>query len=798
MTTIDLREWRGLVSAPGLLSREPASQELVVNWHFPAPGKMRKRRGNRRLAGNAGGPVWKLHSSHMLGQQLLAHIGSTAGGNSIRVGDGTAALTTLPAIDGGPATRGMAPRMAFANTRKSHYATADEGVFRLESDLKKSRFAGMPRGRSPSYDSFPPGTLLPVGYARSYRVTIHRLTADGEELGGAPTGRTTAANSAYLGGGLSTADPVVSIQVPLEFGTTTTAIDNTYFWRLWAGRTFNEAGGELGDDEMYLVTERYFTAADIATGFISYTDVTPDSFLLSSPRLHTNLQNFSPGEAGLRQGIVNEDGPPPRANCLAYWNDVLWYADIDWRPTITVSLLANLASGDTVDVETAKGTLTLTAGVDFAPVTTAPTAAQNTRATLNRLAASLNIRSAQGGYGFTAHCVGTGTTQPAVLFLEHARPGGLLRFGGGSAYTKWQGLDGYQLGAEASTRAASNGLAYSKPLRGDAVPPINTLFADSSDATILALVPLRERMLVFTDKGIYQVTGRTTFDFSVSEFDLGKRLIGRELVAMCDERVYAWCHEGILEIDDGGVRDVSAPIGATVESVTLASFAKPRESRQALSKYGYAVGYRNRHQVRFYFPQTDAPTLVVGCPTWLSFDTQTRCWSQGQFNLTTFDGWLDARACAVVRLYDDLVIHGSWSTGADTSLFLESWANDPALDYLEDTRSGSSAPVVSSMVLQVQTPKPGAAVHWQQTVLTFEDDGDLYAMPSVVSVGINNGTIHTALPEETQVRIEPDFGARRQSSARVLLTHSQAEPCGLVGVALTYEGGTEFARRLNP
>ncbi|MEG7677105.1 hypothetical protein U2060_15300, partial [Listeria monocytogenes] len=71
----------------------------------------------------------------------------------------------------------------------------------------------------------------------------------------------------------------------------------------------------------------------------------------------------------------------------------------------------------------------------------------------------------------------------------------------------------------------SNLLRFSKPLRADAVPPINVLSVGNADSRILRVMPFRDRMLVFTDAGIYQVTGRTFADFSVFPFDLGYRLM---------------------------------------------------------------------------------------------------------------------------------------------------------------------------------------------------------------------------------------------------------------------------------
>jgi hypothetical protein len=53
---------------------------------------------------------------------------------------------------------------------------------------------------------------------------------------------------------------------------------------------------------------------------------------MSSPTLHTNQFNFPDAEAGHQaRAWLNEDAPPPLANDICEWNDVLWYGDCSAR-----------------------------------------------------------------------------------------------------------------------------------------------------------------------------------------------------------------------------------------------------------------------------------------------------------------------------------------------------------------------------------------------------------------------------------------------------------------------------------
>lgn len=807
---IDLTSFAGLVTAPGMLERNPASCVDVVNWEFPAPGVIRKRRGQARQPGNTGGPVWKLLTSRLMGNNVLAHVGTGTSGTQLRYGDGSAALTALTVVDGDNLERQRETRMQGAVCQRNHYVTSDVGVARVESTMTTAAYAGMPRGQGPSVNpSLVSGSSLADGYARAYRVTWHKQDADGVELGGAPTSRWVVANRSYTSGYVGSAMGArCRFLVPHEFATLSTALTTSYYWRLWGTRTYDEANGQLGDDEMLLVSEAYLTAPDIAAGVVTYDDSTPDSFLLSSPRLHTNLYNFPPGEEGLRQGVVNEDGPPPIANDVAYWQDCMWYADIEWRPRFTAALISNLANNDTVTLAVDAGVLVLTAktvpvGVDdFRIVTAAPTTAINIRETTAAMCAAICARAKAYGYGITAHTTATGGTLPGLFFVESSKPQPSGMGFASSVASKFQFFDGMNASINAPTGAATNGLVFSKPLRADAVPPINVLTAGPADSRILRIVPFRDRLLVFTDYGIFQVTGRTFADFSVFPLDLGYRLMGRDLVATCDEKVYAWCFEGIVEIDDGGVTVVSAPIEPTIEAALLAlGSPAPSQGYSIVAALGYATAYRNQHQVRFHFPEVDSSSYVNGCYAWLAFDTRTRAWTKGAFTKLDANDFVDNRSCAVVRFGDDLICYGNWSNGGDTRLFLER-RSYTATDFKDDTNEGTEQPVESSLSLQFQLPEQSGAQHWQQTLVNWDASEQWWrTRPSAVGIGHTTeetGVSQAVTVTSNQTRCEPTLATRRGQRLSVSVTHVISEYAGIVGVSQSYRSGTRFARKVTP
>lgn len=819
-------DFKGMVTAPGLLERAEASCFEAINLLFEAPGVVRKRRGFEKQTGNAGGPVWAAFASRLMGNNVLCHVGTGTSGTQLRYGDGSGALTAVTMIGSSTLTRARETRAQMAVCQRNHYVTATEGVARIESSMTGAtqRFAGMPRGMGPSiyanwWDGYSPisaGSNFGDGYARAYRVTWHLKDADGVELGGAPTGRAVLRNQSGIGGyAAGAATFTLRIPVPVEMGTLGTALTTSWFYRLWGTVTFNAAGSEQGNDEMYLLNEAYLSSSDITNGYATYTDTTPDSYLIKQPRrLHTNTQNFPDFELGVAQGTINEDAPPPIANAIAYWQDVMWYGDISYRHRLQVRLLAVSGSGlvnnDTVTVVGPTGvSVTLTgktagsaSATEFTIFTGLATTQMNLEATASALVDAININAA-ATQGIRAYYVSVGNMTPGYIYLEATKTGSAPTFASSRAAAWSLLISGTATGV---TDSQTNGLAFSKPYRADAVPPINLMAAGPADSRILKLHPLGDRLLVFTDYGIYEVVGRTFADFVIRPLDLGYKLMVRESVVTCDERVYAWCYEGIVEIDGAGVRVISTPIEPTIANQLLSAGTSPGAGgvsggQEAFAALGFAVAYRYEHRVQFFFPEVNDSADLNGCAFWLNFDTRTRAWSFGALTSKAGGTYFDNRSCGVVRFADDRLVLGNWSSGADTFLFLERRAY-AAADFTDDYQDGSSGAVTSTLSMQFQVPEPGGSVHFQQVVLSF--DGGEYSwrpVPTALTCawltypgGVGNSTT-LATNTNLQWRTETPTTVRRGNRTRLRITHSTAEYFGLIGISQAVRVGSPFVGR---
>lgn len=789
-------DFKGLVTAPGALLRSESSFVAASNVLFDAPGLMRKRPGFSRLSNGFGASVYQVHSSPILDDNLLVHYGF-GGPVTMRVGSGTGPSALVPSIDPQSVTRPINLKQRLALLGKSHYLTSDEGIRRIEAGISSVRYAGMPRGMAPDTANMDAAvytilgvttpTWLALNSSAAYRVTWHRLDDSGLELGGPPTGRVVIRNiTGTTGGGAAARSVTLRLPVPREWGTLQTALTTSYFYRLWRSRSTT---GEP-DDEMYLVAEAFLTAGDITNGYAVATDLTPDSILIGNASLHTNPVDYPVGEAGLKQGQFNADDPPPLGNDVASWRECLWIADTTTRPAYTLQLRgvggAGLVAGDTITLD---GVNTMTAVAvapganQFTVVTGLATLALNIEATMRNIVERHNkLYATLGTSTVWAYYTSLGTQAPGYIFVEGKR----ATDGASPAVSRVAAFG--PVPTSASVDYGQNQVLFSKAGRGDAFPVVNALQVGPAQATILRLQPYRDRLLIFTDFGIYQVTGSSWADFSVAPFDLTYRLIGRNHVATCDDRVYAWCFEGIVEIDEGGVRVISTPIEPTILSVTTTG-------GDALGSYGFSVAYRLKHRVLFFW----SPGSAVGdkgCAEALIWDTRTRLWSQLTFGATdnTY------KSCAVARYNDDRLILG-WVNpgGGDGYLFQERAALSNA-DYQDDDATGASAPVSVLAALQFQLPDAGASLHWQATMVHLDGlEFSWRALPTSFSATFTSewgsSSAITLTPNGRSIRFEPPTEVRRANRLLLSLQHTTAEAFGIIGVSQLVRAGSNFTMR---
>lgn len=826
---ITVTDFKGLVTAPGQLVRAPGVCTTAENVTCDAPGVIRKRVGfGPKLPGGTGGPVYQVISSRLLNDKLLVHYGTASTANALRYGTGTGALSAVSLPSGVTIVRDpKSQRTKCAVAQRNHYLTGDAGVVRMLSDYTAA-FAGMPEGQAPdtygmnaAVYSVLTGTggFLADGASCAYRVTWHRLDGEGVEIGGAPTGRLVVRNITGTSGyaAATAKNTILRVPLPQELGTASTDFAaDVYFCRLWRTRT--AAANFETDDECYLVFEGYADSTAVTNGYLVATDSTPDSVLIGGPRLHTNAVNFPPGEEAAIQGVLNASEPPPTANDVAYWQDCMWFAETSRRPLVQLTSQALAADGNTFKLYLTTGGGALetytclnapAAATDFQRVSTLGTLSLNLEATLRNMCEVVNRQSTR----VYAYYVSAGVQTPGVVRIVSRTTTAYF------AECGWAGLPNQpgagNAAADLTDSAQPNGLYFSKPLQADAVPPQNLLTVGPNDSRVLRIVPYRDRLFVFTDAGIFQVTGQTFRDFNVSPFDTTYRLRQRDLVAVCDDKVYAWCWEGIIELGDGGVRVISSPIEPTFMS-TMALLAEVDELSPTTQgvPLGYAVAYRAKHRVMFFFPYIDVNNGEIRIWQWLTWDTRAESWTTGKFADTPGTApatqGQEPTSCGAVRFSDDRLVYGTWnSASGDAYLVPERMQTNAGTSDWIDEGVVVDASTVATVAFNFWVNGLNELAHWQQTVLQF-DGGEWswrtgYTNQQTVTWTADNGQTAsqtTAHPSALAVsrnmaRLECPTNVRRSNQLQVQVVDSSTSYFGLTGVSQSFGEASRFVRGKN-
>jgi len=797
MSKIIKADFKGLSTSAGQMVRPAGATIVQQNMNVEAPGIMRLKRGNAIQPEEVGGPIWAIFSTRFWGTQLFINYGDLSFPSLLALGDGTAPPTVIGTLN----NYDPALRMKGAFARPGTYLTSSDGVVRVDSAFTQ-RFAGMPQGMGidlvqPPAVLIETGGYLPDGYSVAYRVTFHLKTPDGQvTLSGAPTGRTVVSNKAGTSGYSAGVARNVAVSIPLsrEFNTPSTNLTTSHFYRLWRTRSFNTTEP---DDECQLVYEAFLTAPDIAAGTVGFADRTPQELL--GAFLNTNPN--SGAEESPVSGIANADMPPPVATDVAYWSDCMWYANTTTLAQQYLTLLSvvpgvGLSVGDVITIGAVPYTAVAGApGANQFNIETTLTTSKNIEKTCLNLTTAIN-RSLTNTTVWAFYVNGTGNTLGQILI--QARQYGTNPSISMSAH---QTAFRPPLTTGITTRADTqpNALYYSKATRPDAVPVGNFFTVGPYSAKILRIVPLEESLFVFTDMGLYRVTGSTFFDFQVRGFDLNFKLLARECVATLDGALYAWGYDGIARITSTGVEYLSLPIKETIESIlNVANPAAVPSVPTTMDTFAFAVADIFMHRVYFWYPDSNigggAPIPNYGCALALVYDVRTQSWSTA-ITTAARDGnglLTDTRSCGLSRELDNYLMHGNIDLGGgDSQLWVERRAYNDT-DYTE----GASARVVGSVQFVFDNPAPGSNVHWREIIVYWEKN-DTFAYrdpPTAPVIQVNNDLVGTSAqttvaPQGQSVSryLVPQNNRRAKRLSITINPNATAEYAGIEAVVVEYD-----------
>jgi len=717
--------------------------------------------------------------------------------------------------------------------RGNTYCTTTNGVVRLERDLK-AWWAGAPSTgplQAPSNSASATGWLA-NGSTVSYRAVLVQYDGDGIPMRGPPSSPVYYTNASGSAANVRWTTIVVP---PLAVNSVTPGVSSENLDPSNARRIdvemYRSPASTTGtpSDELQLCWRRTLTAGEKngVSGIAGFVDQCPEAAL--GAYLYTNaISGGDTVSGGQSIGLASRNDPPPIASDVAVFANRMWYSGLTLPYSLTVSLIAPGTSGSalkTGDVITLDGH-TLTAGTDFT-VFTSGTIVENIRNTAQSIAYAIN--SFLYSWGLMCEYVGNasspGTTgllriwrqQPvAATFSMQITSGG-----SGTAF-----VPDLTSAVSATRDNWSGGIAYSKELQADAVPPVNYLKVGRGDFPVKRLVPTRDSLFIFTDEGVWRITGTDPSTFVLDKFDTTFTLLARDAVAVLDDAIYAWGNEGIARITTSGVQLIDAPIRDIVSA-----------HRAADVSTAFAVADRVTKRVLFFVPNHSSNACALGSVSNRAYVYN----AAGSMGATAYSaavlgrwsrydyGAASAKTCACAQgaaLANQLVLggadDGAGSTTAGTELdgpgytraagaghvaylfFLEKYGT-----WTDSTNANGTAAISSTLRWTCATPDPYQSAQWSELAALFAPNDNISALgaPSAMTFGFKT---EMATTEQTVSWTQPGAPSNNADTARVMvprdasrgarmtvrMTHSVfAEYFSVDGFGLLYEQtGNEVAK----
>lgn len=159
---------------------------------------------------------------------------------------------------------------------------------------------------------------------------------------------------------------------------------------------------------------------------------------------------------------------------------------------------------------------------------------------------------------------------------------------------------------------------YSKYQEPEAVPLLNYVYVGARNKAILRIVPLRDRLYVFKEDGIYTITGNAP-NLRVDEFDLTCRLVAPDSVVAVNNSLYALTNKGVVVINEAGVGIISDDIKDTIDT----SLSPAVLSVTKVQSWGAAYESENLYLLGVPTASSDTAPAVV-----LVYNVLERAWTK--------------------------------------------------------------------------------------------------------------------------------------------------------------------------
>lgn len=385
--------------------------------------------------------------------------------------------------------------------------------------------------------------------------------------------------------------------------------------------------------DAFQVFQGTLVSADISAKLISFTDQTPIGIQQTGTPLYTNQ--------GTGEGSLATNDRPPSCIDIAFFQNVLWYANTYTKQIYDLSLVSTgapdgLQDGDTLTV-TINGTDVLiftgsTSAEDISTGTffidTADDIGTNLATTAQSLIRVCN-RWASNTFIYMDYESGI-LTNPGQIRIT-ARTWSVSKFTLiSSRGTAWFPLLPSSGVTEFSTNTSNkNYLRYSKELEPDAVPQNGTNFIQvgTENYPILRCLPLVNSMIVFKQgEGTWRITGTDATSFIAYPLDPTLELVGPKTAVILNNSVVCSTNQGMVQILDDG----SAPL----RSRNVETDFKQLQLLDNFMIDSWAMPYETERQYIVFVPSSESSIGPDTAYVW-NYLAEGQPWTTYKYNLTS-------------------------------------------------------------------------------------------------------------------------------------------------------------------
>lgn len=621
----------------------------------------------------------------------------------------------------------------FFESNQNLYFTDATGVYKMESYSGTPFLAGI---KAPSSiqvsDSGVTAANLTINNNYAYRAIFCYTDSKNQLFQSAPSQRVV------YNAGATPHSPTVKVYLP-------STITTSNFVQIYRSNAF--ASSILPDDELSLCYEATVTSTDIANGYCSFQDDTPQALLGAA-------LYCSPSQ----EGALQVNGVPPVSKCVAFWKGMAFYGNVNNGQYLNLSMIGVTGlSGASITINSSFGSETFTGaaaesiGSKQFGVYTTGTASLNIEQTAQSLCRVINLSTWATTASVYANYVSGADDVPGLIyfFTRNKSYGSFWLTCSASAFgnnfRKVIPTSGTSLSSISDVQA--NRLYISKVDQTEAVPPTNYIDVGQSGKSIIAIRTLRDSVMIFlSNGGLYRCYGTDPSNISLVLFDQTLNLVAGKAASNIAGAIYALTTKGVNKITESGVSLISGDINDQLLKVIANSASKT---------YSFSIGYESDKRYLLFTTVNSAS----GCDYCFVWNDQFDTWTT----------WNIQKNCGCVEPISDKLFLGG-------DRYIQRERKDrSSLDYLDE---GISITITSAGTASSLTPPATQTLSISFNALDVPPKaGDYIVQNSIAS-------IISSVPSSWTVA-----GANLTGDIVVSITQS-VSPGTLWGNGITWGNGT--------